>query len=447
MCPKAIEEAGCAVCGELKPLQKMSRLKSVKNFLGILEAPGVTRIERRKDTNIKEYTGPVLDYACSQICDTCRKDIRKGKVPRLALANNLWLGKVPDELKKLRFVEKILISRVRHTCAFVKVASGMRKMKANVVAFESPIPKIYSVLPPPREDLDEVLAILFTGPSKPTSEDFSRTPFLVRRNAVIAALEWLKLNHADYAKIEISREHMDQYDEDMPPVSIEYRESVTNKVPEGTSVFDQEEEEGTEKGDCAFVVHVLTGETLNSMSPNAIKFLALRHLNNNGKILAVGHSDRLESMWNNPQLYPQMFPWLFPYGLGGVGASNISHKEHKRHLLMYHDKRFQIDINFPFVAFSHEQMKANTTQSLLLVDQTRFVDISQRLMNINWSALDDLMKRLEAGEHVAPKTDAEKLCFQVIKDLDTVSGKMHGSTVSDVTGSASSRKPAQAEPG
>ena len=178
--PNAIEEVGCAVCGELKPLQKTSRLKSVKNFLGVLEAPGITRIERRTDTKIKEYNGPVLDYACSHICDTCQKDVRKGKVPRLALANNLWLGKVPDELRNLRFFEKIkFLARVRHTCAYVKVASGMRKMKANVVAFESPIPKIYSVLPPPRGDLDEVLAILFTGPSKPTSEDFSRTPFLV----------------------------------------------------------------------------------------------------------------------------------------------------------------------------------------------------------------------------------------------------------------------------
>ena len=72
-----------------------------------------------------------------------------------------------------------------------------------------------------------MLAILFTGPSRPTSEDFSHTPFLVRRNAVIAALEWLKLNHVDYANIEISHKHMDQYEEDVPPVSIEYRESVT----------------------------------------------------------------------------------------------------------------------------------------------------------------------------------------------------------------------------
>ena len=43
---------------------------------------------------------------------------------------------------------------------------------------------------------------------------------------------------------------------------------------------------------------------------------------------------------------PAMLPWLFPYGLGGIGNDMIPHKistmAHKRLLLMYHDKRFQI---------------------------------------------------------------------------------------------------------
>ena len=431
MDPENFEEVGCAVCGELKLRKDTSRLKSVKNLLNILEAPGVTRMERKSDSRpIREYKGPVLDYGCSNICNSCRGDIRRGKVPRLALSNNLWLGAVPSVLKNLSFVEKILVARVRHTCAFVKVASGMRKMKANIVAFESPIPKIYNILPPPREELDEVLAILFTGPAKPTEKDFARTPFLVRRNAVINALEWLRLNHSDYSDIEISHDNASQYGEDMPPVTVEYQLKLSNKVPEGTSVFDHEEEDGTVEGDCVFTVHGLTGELCNSMTPSALKAMALRHLNSGGKVLAVGHSDKLESMWNNPQLYPQMFPWLFPYGLGGIGSAKISDKEHKRHLLMYYDKRFQIDVNFPFVAFSHEQMKANTTQSYLLVDQSRFTDMSQRLMNVNWSTLNELARRMEAGEHVSPKTEAEKKCFQIIRDLDAASGKMHGSTTS-----------------
>ena len=235
-----IEEGGCAVCGELKPLKNLSRIKNIKNMIHILSTPGVTRIERKNhNLPVREYSGPVLDYACNKVCDHCRSSIRNGKIPCLALANNLWLGKVPEELKNLRFVEKLLIAHVRHTCSYVKVASGMRKMKANIIAFESPIPKIYNVLPPPRDDMDDVLAILFTGPCKPTSEDLKRTPFLVRRNHVAKALEWLKLNHCDYADIEISSKNLDQYDENSSPVSIEYRESNANKVVEGTSVFDK----------------------------------------------------------------------------------------------------------------------------------------------------------------------------------------------------------------
>jgi hypothetical protein len=73
------------------------------------------------------------------------------------------------------------------------------------------------------------------------------------------------------------------------------------------------------------------------MSTNAIKARALQHLNNQGKVLAIGQSDRYESMWNNPQLYPQMFPWLFPYGMGGIGSTQnrTSDKAHKKHLLLF----------------------------------------------------------------------------------------------------------------
>ena len=97
---------------------------------------------------------------------------------------------------------------------------------------------------------------------------------------------------------------------------------------------------------------------------------------------------------------------------------------------MYHDKRFQIDVNFPFVAFSHEQIKASTTQSFLLVDQRRFSNISQCLMNVSLATLNVLIERLEAGEHVIPESEAEIQCFQIIKDIDAVAGKMHGSTTS-----------------
>ena len=164
--PSAIEEAGCAVCGQLIPVSQLTRLKGVKNMLHVLQATAVTRFEQSViSQSIREYKGPVLDHACDQICNDCRQQVRNGKVPHYALANGLWLGAVPNVLSSLSYIERLLAARVRVNSCFIHVASsGLRKMASHVIAFESPVPKLYQSLPPPVEDLDEVLAILFTGP-------------------------------------------------------------------------------------------------------------------------------------------------------------------------------------------------------------------------------------------------------------------------------------------
>ena len=72
--PSAMEEAGCAVCGQLVPVSRLTRLKGVKNLLHILHASSVTRFERMNEAqSIREYKGPVLDHACNQICNDCRQ--------------------------------------------------------------------------------------------------------------------------------------------------------------------------------------------------------------------------------------------------------------------------------------------------------------------------------------------------------------------------------------
>ena len=355
--PSAIEEAGCAVCGRLVPVSQLTRLKAVKNFLHVLQAAGVTRVERSNQNQpIREFKGPVLDYGCNRICNGCREQVRKGKVPHYALANGLWLGNVPEVLSCLTYIERLLVARVRVNSCFVRVASsGLRKMASHVIAFETPVPKLYHSLPPPLEDLDDVLAILFTGPCKPTEEEFKCTPLLIRRKNVADALEWLKLNHSDYTDLDISYDELKRYPENAPPVSIHYQHSLTNKVEEGTSVFDDAPDDGVEDGVCPFVVHGLTGDQLTTKTTSTLKGIALRHWNNHGGALAISHDASPQSIYNNPKLYPQIFPWLFPYGFGGVGSTKISDKLHKRYLLMYHDKRFQQDVCFPFVAFSHHQ--------------------------------------------------------------------------------------------
>jgi hypothetical protein len=98
--------------------------------------------------------------------------------------------------------------------------------------------------------------------------------------------------------------------------------------------------------------------------------------------------------------------------------------------MMYHDKRFQMDVNFPFVAFSHEQVKSSASQSWLVAERKKFGEITQRLLDLDQSVLEHLTSKMVKGDLVKPDTEAEKACFQVLKDLDPIAGKMHGSTTS-----------------
>jgi hypothetical protein len=85
---------------------------------------GVTRLERFSSGDpIQEIKGPVLDDTCSKICRSCKNSLEQGLTPKYALANGLWLGNVPPQLKNLSYAEQLLISRVRRSKCIVQVTS------------------------------------------------------------------------------------------------------------------------------------------------------------------------------------------------------------------------------------------------------------------------------------------------------------------------------------
>ena len=99
---------------------------------------------------------------------------------------------------------------------FKVYASGQYKMKANTVMFSVPMPNVYKRLPPPREEMKEIIALIFIVPTCLTNEMHKRLCLFVRCNKVHRALEWLKLNHEDYSDLEISYENLEQYPESVP---------------------------------------------------------------------------------------------------------------------------------------------------------------------------------------------------------------------------------------
>ena len=152
----------------------MEELSELEN-INLLKVDGVTRKDRCKISDpVRELRGPILAPGCSRVCPICVESLENKKMPTLALANGLWVGKIPDELKDLTYAEQLLIARVHHNRSIVKVSCGMSKMCANAISFSNPMPKIYNVLPPPIEEMDEVLAFIYiyTGPCKPKKADF-----------------------------------------------------------------------------------------------------------------------------------------------------------------------------------------------------------------------------------------------------------------------------------
>ena len=144
--PEVFEEASCVICAKFTPICEMEELSEVEN-IDLLKVDGVTRKARCKSFDpVRELRGPILAPGCSRVCSICVESLGREKVPTLAFANGLGVGRILDELKGLTYAEQLLIARVYHNRCIVEVSSGMFKMCVNAVTLSNPMPKISCIL-------------------------------------------------------------------------------------------------------------------------------------------------------------------------------------------------------------------------------------------------------------------------------------------------------------
>ncbi len=83
---------------------------------------------------------------------------------------------------------------------------------------------------------------------------------------------------------------------------------------------------------------------------------------------------------------------------------------------------------FPMIAFNHDQLKAASTGSILLARRSTFDVVARRLSAVNYLVAGNIADRMAAGDHVRPSNSAEQICFDLIKDLDGIAGRVKGSS-------------------
>ncbi|EJD44468.1 hypothetical protein AURDEDRAFT_17702, partial [Auricularia subglabra TFB-10046 SS5] len=146
-------------------------------------------------------------------------------VPKFALANGLYRGKLPEYFHNLTWVEEqvcaLHVGSVNVSRLFD--SSDPRNLfvfYGNTCAHPQNVIQTADVLPRTAGDVADNLAVIFVGSGSYRPNVFEKT-FRVRRQKIMRFLRWLKANNKLYQNIPIEEGRFAEYPEDGALPSIE----------------------------------------------------------------------------------------------------------------------------------------------------------------------------------------------------------------------------------
>lgn len=202
------------------------------------------------------------------VCNDCYASLLKGRKPALSLANDMWVGDVPYQLRNLHIAERLMIAKGFPSAYVVKLypkKKGSAKwgtesqfysgMRGNVTTYKMDPVQMASlicdnVLPHRSSVLPAIIGVTFVGPKGFPLHGLPGM-FRIRRWRIREALVWLKTNNPLFSDIVISEERLAELPEDGVPeeiiVTAKYSTDVESLNREGESYIpdiEGEMEEG-----------------------------------------------------------------------------------------------------------------------------------------------------------------------------------------------------------
>ncbi|KAJ3561239.1 hypothetical protein NP233_g10314 [Leucocoprinus birnbaumii] len=425
---EALSTRMCGVCARLTPL------RTISTFITVADIPNTHLLKpfrphpRHNIIDSFIFHDTVQPGDAIDICAECLRRLQHNKLPPLALANNMWIGPVPFQLRVLTLAECILVAIYYPTAYIMKLYPkdpSVRYwdpntlnlgLKGNVSTYPLDPQEVArfmedSTMPPPATILSETIGVTLIGlrgfPER-TMPDILK----VRRSRVRDALQWLKANNPLYADIVISEERLQALPEDGVPTEItattRFSTDLDSVMREHKTYFPQEEgviaadevedqeREPAEAVEPAVIpIHALgtidvTGCTIpdtelmaHALANTAAELsgvdLKIRRgssfVNKYARIDPVT-GERSEGDPSNPNHLLGSFPWLFPYGCGRFEVKreiDVPYETHARWALTYSDKWFRLDLRFVFQVFGVVQKRSICRVACLHMSKPSFI--------------------------------------------------------------------------
>ena len=379
------------------------------------------------------------------------------RIPKFSLKNNLYRGSLPTHLSDITWVEEQVCALYRSMALVTRLygsddPSQPHVFRGNTCAFAQNTLSTAKKLPRTPSDVNDLLSVVFTGPSEKVPESCLKNVFRVRKQKNLDFLVFLRHHNVLYNDIELDHSILDLYPADGALPSID-EHVIVNPIPKSCKLFDEESASfephpssqlydsdtmATEDSPHVFLEN--TGVFDNEGSDVPARMLttsAIRNLvrkNPDAPDLLLHRAENPEPEYGNPRLFPGMFPTLFPFGTGGFDDDlrpvPISFRSQTEYFLDLADHVFRAHRCFIFRTLNIHQRRTAHLWSGLSVRKARYNAIAPVLTSVNPQLIDSVGDHIANEGRISDLTADQKKVMTLMHEVNTIGAKIPGSSAS-----------------
>ena len=321
------------------------------------------------------------------MCTRCNRD--KGQPKRFSAENDMDPGPVPECLKNLSQIEEMLIANACPIMCIYRKHGGQRGYKGHVINFPQNVQTFLDKLPRCTHELP--ILIVHRQAAENTHRDFQ-----VRRDRVLAALQWLKLNNLCYSDITIDLDSIANLPIDGVPTEL-----MSVNVDDDDHDYDNDSQPSSADIDVqndsrSFLPIPVTLDTEDRAIQSVIE--------------RTEWPDIGQTPLNEFELATMAFPTLFPYARGDPTYPGrqrpVSLTDALKHLMKYGEVadnnhrlwRFASHPRFPYWGLNMKQRHQLLSQANIYMQQhpeDANLTVEEMKTRIGQLSSDQLMKRLQ----------------------------------------------------